>query len=415
MRLFFIRGGLWPSWARLGPALLVILLLLVLPTAGRAQAGGVSVGQRISELEAVVAQDPANAGAAIDLVLAHCEAGSLGRAQQAYQALAARLRLPEGIAAVVESQLAQGCLGPQLPWLEQSRQWLGAERLQVSALLGWSSNVNAASSSEGVWLGEGGSLGYYTLAPSSRPQSDFFGHTGLGLSGGLGFMPSVQWYAAAGLRVHFSARSYDSLHARLGVYGQPWLGHEWSLEMGRWYLGGRGYESVASVSYRGQLSVPVTVSGKAEWSWLDQDQAFNARRLELALGRHWAAYGLQWAAWIGPVADWAQNSRPGGDRFGLQAQGQVQGANRWGGYSLGLRLGALQDAQAYSPALFGPVARRSRKTQVWLRQDLPQVANSAWAHNGRRPFIILQLNTNRDRLPLFTSRGVLVQVGVHSD
>ncbi len=395
----------------------------------------------VEQLNKQLRQEPLNAGLRVDLILALCQQGQRSQAQSVLDELTSLGSLPAGIRQLLSQLFSQGCpkaSGTTAGYLSHDAVALAAgsqslpAALQASSLLGWASNVNAAPKPEGIALGEAGAFGYYTFAPSSRPQASSFAELGLDYFmaapalkvAGLGLgAPRLSLSTSA--RGYASASSFNTAFVA-GQLAWPIQGHQsLQLQLSHWQLGGLGYETSLGLAYE-RFNQPWSgwLGGGANGFWgvnlqqthVLQDGRFDANRLAFHIG---ASYGLAeprlglqvagsggfWAWSVGPVYEESVFHRPGGHRLGVQAKGLLQLPNSMGQARVNLTAGLLDDQDMYNQALFGGVKRQRRQFQLAVQQNVRPVS-------GLQPFLGLNWALTKDTINLFTVESFQVHLGV---
>ena len=405
------------------------------------QATPASAQSNVEQLAQQLKNEPLNAGLRVDLILALCQEGQRGQALSVLNDLQALGSLPEGIEQLLTQLFSKGCpqaagtkpgvasinsVAPMNPTLAAPSAFL-----QASSFFGWASNVNAAPKPEGIALGEAGSLGYFTFAPSSRPQASHFAELGLDYSmaapvlqvAGLGLgVPRLSLSASA--RGYGSASSFNTVFVA-GQLAWPVQGQQsLQLQLSHWQLGGLGYETSWGVMYE-RHSQPWSgwLGSGAKGFWgvnveqtqVLQDGRFDANRLALHIG---ASYGLAkvesgqgpgarglWAWSVGPVYEESVFHRPGGHRLGVKAKALLQLPNRMGQARVSLSAGLLNDQDVYNQTLFGGVKRQRRQLELALQQTFRPIS-------GLQPFMGLSWANTKDTINLFTVESLQVHLGI---
>ena len=346
--------------------------------------------EAIRILSALVARDPMNLGALLDLAIAQCQSSDEANGKANFDRLSQTSDIPPVIADLV-SYYREKCRPPTPTWTK------------FTALsLGHVNNLNQAPSAE-----------YFYLAPlnlnlkiadSARPINDEFRALDAGISRSDS---SAGWNFGAFIQdtAYLTSKDYDTLqgYAKVG----------YRLKKGAFDLEGLALLSHLSIGRRSYL-ISTSVSGSAmhavpNYENLDFGIAGTFIDLNyLTMPDYAARVGdvrglLQWSpspslrlkVEYGLIEDNALRHRPGGDKTGqsLQLHGVWQ-------LSPNQQLELLQsqtrllDQTAYSPAFFGSGKRRPHLV-TW---------SAAWRYQFREDMQIklaARYGSNRDTLNFF--------------
>lgn len=376
-----------------------------------------------------VVDKPINAGQRVDLIFALCQKGQRARALEVFLDLQTLGRLPAGIGELLDRLFAQSCEeakeggATSIPLVTESA-FDKKATFQAKTLYGWASNVNAAPKPGGIVLGQDGALGYYTFAPSSRPQSSGFLEAGLSFShAGFAPEPTSSGVSSPQIGVTTSARRYDSVSGFDTVFfsGQlvwPISGdHSMQLHLSHWQLGGQGYETSWGVTYENRQAPSLSWlrngfwGASAERTEILLDGRFDVNRLNLYLGSSQDALRSTFMAngvWAWSLSTFYEKSafeRPGGDRIGLRAHAALQALNRMGQSRVSLTVNLGKDQDAYNELLFGNLKRRPQQLELAAHQSFRKVYDV-------QPFVGLNWSSMRDKIKLFTVEATQIHVGI---
>lgn len=313
----------------------------------------------IERLEALVAREPRNLGAQLDLAIAQCLAGHADEAARLFLLLDSRPDLPAAIAEVIGYYRGGACVPKKRPW--QAFFATGA---------GWAHNLNFAPMSDRVYLsGIGVELG---LAPTSLSRDAPFAMLE---AGGVGALSSDQKVVVTGygqaVRYRESA-DYALSTAQLGLGWRDYRpdtrvdaqGTYASLRIGS---AGRLNATMLSASQLWLAGGPWWLGGAANIARVDYaDQpALDSRQYEARARFRWSGNAVRVTGDAGWLEDREASGRPGGNRRGAVSQLQLFWLiSNERSLDATLRYGTLHDQAAYSTALFGDTRREPRLTTL---------------------------------------------------
>jgi hypothetical protein len=381
----------------------------------------------------VVEADPSFAGAWLDLALAAHGAGNIPEAEEFLSILEARYRLPEAIAAGVQSLRAQ-IRANEVP---QGWHW----RRVAQGGLGYDSNANAGLAGTDITLTFPTGGVPLPVADALRPRADFYGVTSLSVDGTL--RQGDGQIEVGGLikgRRNASVREFDSLDVQgsLGyTSNSPAFDGAWSsLFPGPWRLGASyqhlrlgGNSLLNSVSFKAVhawSAVRCAPQGSAE---VDLRTFPSARNLDSRL--FWVGATVSCpTAWWGGEGGWTSQFRAGHEgasRFSDATQGRPGGNTWhleaglshhwvWGPQEARRRIEFLvqwagaRDTQGYSVLLASNARRRVSRSTAGAAYTFPVELPSLDA--GWTGTLTVQAFQQRSNLELFRLRGGALQFSV---
>ena len=327
----------------------------------------------IKILEALLENDPSNAGAWLDLALLYCQSGRTLQAADTFDALTQKFQVPPSILALITFQQQLGC-GPAR-----------ALRVDARLVIGHASNVNSAPSSDVIRFGAGAPISFLELSQDSRPRADTF--LGLTLSAALPTQGANQgtWFFGADSRNYFQEKGFDSQNLVLGYSESRLLDHpsvgqaDWFASINHWRIGGESVESSLKLGLdlwapKASPRLPEITLGVGSLlsrTTYEANRSFDGDRLDLVLLAAWRSQRSAGRYFVGPAADWAKSERPGGDRLGWILGGRHVWTNSAGRTQLGLGLDSLADQKTYNETFFSGVKRQTRRFYATFRHEIP--------------------------------------------
>lgn len=372
-----------------------------------------------------------NAGHQVDLIFALCQQGQRARALEVFRDLQTLSRLPAGIGELLDRLFAQSCDeategGARAISRATESSFDKKATFQAKTLYGWASNVNAAPKPGGIALGQAGALGYYTFAPSSRPQSSDFFEAGLNFSlAQLASEPTFLVGNPSHINVATFARGYGSINGFDTVFLSGQLvwpmrnDHTMQFHLSHWQLGGQGYETSWGITFENRQPHGLSwlTNGNGFWGASAQrteillDGRFDTNRLSLYLGSsqdalpsRFLANGI-WTWSLGTSFEEPVSQRPGGYRLGLKAHGALQALNRLGQSGVSLTISVVKDQDAYNELLFGNLKRQSQQLELAAHHNFRRISHI-------QPFVGIHYSTMRDKIEVFTVEAMQIQVGM---
>jgi len=277
-------------------------------------------------MQQLIADEPNNAGAWLDLAILQCSLGRTREANLLFDAIETRFSPPPAILAVIDLQRAQGCV-------ETPTKQIGRFRL----LRGYDTNVNQGASNPNFSLGSGAGLTQLAISPEYLPKKDaYYALSGeyardLSSSGTFGF-------------VQILARKYDDLsrydlNSLIAGVEHPWRYADWELRgtasLGFITLGGKLYQRLSRLEFL--LVPPLTLPDN--WSFgivgglshigYPTLTGFNSLLPEVRGQLTYKTSDILVQAAAGYVYDQGSSERPGGDRngtlFSLTGRARIAG------------------------------------------------------------------------------------------
>jgi hypothetical protein len=370
-------------------------------------------------LREVVQLSPAHAGAWLDLALLYCDAGQSAEALALFEKIEEELQAPPGIKALISQARARGC-NPQRRWLKQSQLSVGRD-----------SNVNYAPMDSVIRFAATAPFPELVLGPQNRPKADWFGLAEIffTLPAATENWAGAQWQGMLQGKNYQSEHDFNTISATLGA---SWQGvqnlksplsnlgiHLWELSafLSHSQMGGRAYDTNAHFlagSWSSDLNNSTT---SWRWGWegglsqyqYAQSNLYNATRLDWrarAQIRH-NLFGKfhSLSGSFGPVMDWANTNRPGGDRFGYRFL--AQWSTIWSPEHetvVFMQQQNLKESQAYSPAFFGDQKRYPKTGQWGARYTQHMWREAAW-------YAQYQAQTVNDKINLFSYKNQSFTIG----
>lgn len=303
-------------------------------------------------LPQLVAQQPNQAGAWLDIAVLFCGAGYTRQALALFDAIEQRFHPPAGIGKLIALQRAGGCVAMPRGPVRPSWGW------QVGR--GHESNVNQGVDDLSVTLpGAAGPL-HLQLTPNYAARSDAFTSLALDATwpeGVAGVQLQLDWQS----RWYDAQHAYDAQTLTVGVV-KPWHGPDWrgSWELGLGWLGlgGAMYQRTQGLRVRasplGGLGAKWRTEVSGGWGRVSYATlaGFDARWWDARAAVSYARPGLAAQASVAVLRDEGQAVRPGGNRSGWS----VDALLRWplgntAVAELGGGVQVWQDAHAYSPGV----------------------------------------------------------------
>jgi hypothetical protein len=379
-------------------------------------------------LQAFVQQWPSHAGAMLDLALLHCELGNWQAMNQQFQAMEQQLRLPAGIAELIQLQRQKGCSQHSANSLQGSpRQWLW------EASLGYSTNANLATSRRRVDFAPDAPVASLDLASTSRQQADGFGL--FSLSGQGPFVRSSEWQLGLTHKQHLDNPWLNHWGLQLGLW-QPYTSQGakpgqaagaggpssgLGLSLSQWWVNNQLQESsvrarlehwLSPAQYNlGQFGIALAVQRQR----FTQDPLFNAKRLEAGLRwfvsqtpNSWLYFGLD------AYTDTPSNGRPGGKRQGWLGYGTLSLKNQFGRLSLVGLVQNSKEQEPYNSTFFGNLQRNPSRQQFMVRQSFAVPSADARVFKGHEVEFFLELGIDKatDTIDLFSFSSSTVRAGL---
>ena len=344
----------------------------------------------IRALDLIIASDPSNLGAWLDLGIAHCLAGNADAASRIFLTLEARDDLPTGVAEVLAFYRTGGCR--PLP--------LGLQGF-ISIGTGYATNVNLAPLSGLVSLpGLGLDL---TLQSESRPRRSPLNQLELGAVYALtrdqawtvAALGQVQRYGEA------SELGLDTTQVSLSYRRpSPLALSESQVSYSQLWLGGRPHVGALSASGQmlrhavGPLSLGlagnVTRLSFSELTSFDAVQYDARARAILNSGSTRLTLDAGW------IEDRPTGDRAGGRRHGPVAQARLQmPVGKLGSLDFIARRSWLRDANPYNEVLFADLVRSSQQLSFQAAWRIPVAPQTSLRIDYR-------LQSARDTISLFS-------------
>ncbi|HCI15010.1 MAG TPA: hypothetical protein DFK12_13985 [Gallionellaceae bacterium] len=349
----------------------------------------------------IIQDEPAHAGAWLDLAFLQCEMGYAEEAERLFAEIVTRFQPPPAILEIIAQRQAQGCAVVQ-----------SAGRMALMLGRGFDDNVNQGASSSYFTFGAGGSRIELQLLPEYLPKRDQFSVLSAEYAQNLNARGTTGF-------VQFQARSndvltrYDAALVSVGAE-HPWRAGDWRMRgvgvLSALSLGGALYQKQQHLQVVASPHLPngfeFDLSGGVTSVAYPTLSNFDATLWEM---RGLLNYGTPLArvqATAGYSFDHALSARPGGNRRGWSASilgnghlaSNVFGELSWGrqtwlgesAYSPGLLdLARNQTMDILSASLLIPVAERQA-----VRVDLRQVTNreniSIFQYNNRQLLVSWQ-------------------------
>ena len=356
----------------------------------------------------LLAQQPAHAGAWLDLALLHCLMGQGNEAKVLFAEVSERFAPPAALREAIESLSQQGC---------------GREPAKFSARLrlglGTDSNVNQGASNPSFTLGSGANATPLMLAAEYTPRADQF--KALVLEGSLPVgTDGVLAYAQAQARQHNHFPQYDLGAVVLGLEN-PWQWGPWgwraNVSAALTALDGALYQRQVQLQLKAlapssallpppwQLPAGWLLGGSGTWTGASYPtlSGFDSQVWEVRGVLAYESEGRSAQASAGYALDQGQTQRPGADRsgavLGLGARLPMGGLVS---AELGVSLQSWRGDQAYSPGL---IDDRRQQTSLQLRAALavPLAARQALHFELRHV-------RNNENVSVFTYQGSQLQL-----
>lgn len=353
-----------------------------------------------ARLREMVADDPAHAGAWLDLAILQCSQGQRDDAERLFTLIEERFAPPPAIQEVINRQRASGCQGPE-PTIYA--------RVRVGG--GWDSNVNQGASDPTFRLNSSGSLVELILAPEYRPRSDTF--TALSLD-----LVRASHQSGAVSYAQFFGRKYES-ESRFDLAavaaGTEYPGHIGSLEwrlagaLGITSLGGQRYQQQGALNLQliPDLPLPpaweISSTGGVTLVQYPSLRYFDAAIWELRVQAAWRQADRSLTLGAGLAFDEGEDKRPGGDRDGwfLSATGRALLFKRALG-ELSVTWQTWDGRSAYSQGFIND--RRAQETLLVRTSATIPLTNTQALH------VEYRWADNQENISLFEYSGHLVQL-----
>ncbi len=346
--------------------------------------------QEASEsLARIIRDEPAHAGAWLDLAILQCEMGHAEEAERIFVEIVARFQPPPAILEIIAQRRAQGCARVQPT---------GKGSLMLAR--GFDNNVNQGASTPYFALGAGSSRIELQLLPEYLPKRDQF--TVLSAE----YANSLNSQGTTGL-VQFQTRSNDALTQYDATLVSVGAKHPW--QAGDWRVQGTGTLSALTLGSdlyqkKGHLQVSVAPPLRNKFQF-DLSAGVTSVAYPTLLNfdatiwevRGLLNYGTQLAqmqAMAGYLSDHASAARPGGDRRGWSVgiQGNVRITDDIFG-ELGWSRQIWLSESAYSPGLIDQI--RDQTTDILSVGVLIPVAERQAVR------INLRLASNKENISIF--------------
>lgn len=325
----------------------------------------------------------------MDIAVEQCRQGHREQAVAMFDAIRAQLEPPPAILKLVNDLQATGC---SLAPIARS----AGLRVQVGG--GWDSNVSQGITARTLVLGSGDNTIELELSPSYRPRSSSFAQATVEYGVALPrYGATVQ--LALGQRVNMQAHDFD-----LRTFSAA-AAREWALPLGsvrgqieasEIWLGSQHYQRSGGATVQWLYPIPSgawLVTGTANNILYMTQPSQNATAFELGALREWRIDARRSVhASLTLQADKAHGTRPGGDRYGFQAQ--IGGVILAEGWRIRPQLGySSWDSQdIFAPALLD-VRRKNRLVQASVQAERPLTDSSSlvleWRGRSARDTVAL--------------------------
>lgn len=362
--------------------------------------------EAIELLRTAVAEDPNNAGAVLELALAHCELGHTEDALRLFDEINRTYNPPPGIVDVINTYRAAGCR----PRDTRPASWaMGISR-------GYDNNVNQGVRQPTVRLGTGENEGEYELDPEFRPKADSY----TALNGS--YVQPLNARGTLGI-VQANVRRHDHQHSQDSATMLAGIEHSWYL--GRWRaraaavlgagtLDGKLYQRQQQLQLRAAPPITlapnwdIALAANASHVSYTTRQDYDSSTFELGTIATYRSKRDQVQLTLHSARDNGSATRPGGDRRGWFANAQWYTMLKSGWYAeAGLTHQHWQGERAYSPGLI----EQSRRQDTTTGRAAVQ-----WYF---RPNVSLQLEAravrNHENIPLFQYNSRAVQLNLRWD
>ena len=307
------------------------------------------------------------AGEIMDIAVERCRAGDSKQALAMFDAIRAQLDPPPAILKLIGELEATGCNRAAIA---------SGGSLRVQATTGWDSNVSQGISARSLVLGTGDNAVELPLAPSYLPRASAFAQATADYSMDIPrYGLNVQ--VAAGQRVNRQASEYDlrTVSSAIAREFQLPIGNlRAQVDVSQIWLGGHHYQRTESAALQWLHTLPqgawLATTSLTGIDYVTQPTQ-NARVWDTGVLREWQLDPAKSVhVHFSIQDDRARSTRPGGDRFGFQAEaGAVVLTQGWRlrpqvGYSW------WNSEDVFAPGLLD-VRRRNRLRQAFIQAERP--------------------------------------------
>lgn len=375
-------GGGSSRLGRQPPLPLVCLVVLLLAAA--------AASAQVLDAEEEALSAKGIAGEILDTAVDHCRRGERSQAMALFEAIRDQLDPPPAILRLIDDLEATGCSrGPAT---------VAGSGLRLQVGGGWDSNVSQGITARSLVVGSGENAIELPLDASYQPRASAFAQaavdysldlpaSGLNLQMGLGHRKNAS-ERAFDLTTAFAAASRE-FRIRSGVLRAQ-------LELGEVWLGGQHYQRTRAAGLQ-WLWTTARGTWLASWSAVDVDYLTQRTQNSLLqdaglLFERRIDAALSVNAGLSAQYDRAKDTRPGGDRRGLQVQvGAFIQTSGWR-FKPQLTYSRWLSADVFSPGLID-VRRRNASTQVLLQAEKPLAPRSSlvleWRGRWSRDSVVL--------------------------